>query len=513
MMHPVHEPIDAPLYTAAQTRELDRLAIETSGVDGYTLMQRAGAAAFDVIRARWPRIRNLVVVAGTGKNGGDGWVVATLAMAAGFEVTVWLVGAEDRIQGEARQALDGFIAAGGDHQPVSDPRTAADCPLPKGDCLVVDALLGTGFRPPLRELHETVIRRINESALPVLALDCPSGLDADTGAPGPHAVHAAATVSFIGRNQGLFTGAGRDCAGPVLFRNLDVPETVCASVPCSARLLSADTLKRLLPQRPLSCHKGHWGHVCVLGGNAGMGGAAILASEAALRCGSGLVSVATRPDTVTAVLARRPEIMAHGVEEASDLASLLQAATVLVVGPGLGTDRWSETLLSRALEAATRRRLPLVLDADALNLLSHNRDWSLPGTTVLTPHPGEAARLLATTTAEVNRDRYAAVQSLARQFGATVVLKGAGTLISSAAGNTLPISVCPYGNPGMAVAGMGDVLAGVIGSLLGQGLSSRAAAELGVVVHALAGDSGAADKGLRGLLPSDLIERLPGILG
>ena len=369
--------------------------------------------------------------------------------------------------------------------------------------MIVDALLGTGLDRGVEGRWAEVIRAVNRHRAPVISVDIPSGLSADSGAVLGEAVEAEVTVSFIALKQGLFTGEGPACCGQVLFDALGVPPKVYAREILSARRLDWLRQARHFTPRRRTAHKGHFGHVLVIGGNLGMSGAARLAAEAAARCGAGLVSLATRPEHASAVAAARPEIMAHGVLDAAGLDPLLERAKVIALGPGLGRDAWSYPLWQRALDSG----LPLVLDADALNLLSlepiRRDDW------VLTPHPGEAARLLGTNTSAIQCDRFAAAEDLQRRFGGTLVLKGAGTLIRSGAAR--PVGVCSLGNPGMASGGMGDVLSGLIAGLIAQGLALEDAAEAGVCLHAAAADR-AAVQGERGLLASDLLGGLRSLL-
>lgn len=470
------------LYTAAQSRELDRRAI-AAGLDGYTLMTRAGQAAFQLLRERWPQATRIVVLAGPGNNGGDGYVLARLAWAQHLDVRVLTVGDHEQLRGEAAEAASAATRA-------RVPEQSWQGILPEAD-VYVDALFGTGLNKPVSGDFAAAIAALNRSGRPVLALDLPSGLHADTGAELGEAVHADATLSFIALKAGLLTGRGPALTGELFFSSLSVPESIYADLPPLAhRLVAADL--NSLGRRPRDAHKGQHGHVLIVGGNHGMAGAVALAGEAALRCGAGLVSIATRPAHTAALTARRPELMCHGVEAAGALAPLLARASVVVLGPGLGRDEWARALFGAVLDAG----LPLVLDADALNLLAgqpeRRPDW------VLTPHPGEAARLLGTSTAAVQADRFAAVAALAARYGGAIVLKGAGTLVHDGQG----ISLCPYGNPGMATAGMGDVLSGVTGALLAQ--RQPQAAALAVLAHALAGDKAAREGGERGLLAADL---------
>ena len=320
------------------------------------------------------------------------------------------------------------------------------------------------------------------------------------------ATRADMTVTFIGLKRGLFTLDAADLVGAVRFSDLAVPQEIYQQVDCDCSRLELEPLLDRLPARPATAHKGMFGNVLIVGGDHGMAGAAAMAAEAALRCGSGLVRVATRPEHVGALVGRTPEVMPRGVKSGQELAPLLEAADVLVVGPGLGQSPWSEQLLQSAAGSGK----PMVLDADALNLLAAGR--TIPervrDSWILTPHPGEAARLLDCSTAEVQADRFAAVGALQQRYGGVAVLKGNGTLIAGEAGMLLS----DYGNPGMASGGMGDVLSGVIGSLLGQQLAPLEAAALGVCLHGAAADL-AAEQGQRGLAATDLIAPMRTLLG
>ena len=484
------------LYLSSQVRELDRLAIEEHGIPGYALMQRAGAAAMTVLAGRWPRARRLCVVCGSGNNGGDGLVLARLAHAQGYQVRVLQVAEPDQSRGDAHQALDDLVAAG-----VTPQRFAAGM-LSEVD-VIVDALLGIGVAREVQGPWRKAIDMINIAGVPVLSVDVPSGLQADSGAILGAAVRADATVSFIGLKTGLFTGEGRACCGEVYFDDLEVPAAIYDAVtPVGHRLLPERFDWLLAPRRP-TAHKGDFGHVLVVGGNHGMSGAVRLAAEAAARGGAGLVSVATRDRHAAVVNTGRPELMCHAVEEAAQLEPLLERATVIAIGPGLGQDAWAKGLFARVLES----RLPLVVDADALNLLARNP--VARGNWVLTPHPGEAARLLETNVEDVESERLHSVRALTRRYGGAVVLKGAGSLVVTDEGM---IGVCENGNPGMASGGMGDVLSGVIAALLAQGHRLADAARIGTYVHAAAGDRAAREGGERGLLAGDLFPHLRRLL-
>ena len=481
------------LYTAAQVRELDRLAIEERKIPGAKLMQRAGAAAFDLLRARWPRARRIAVVCGQGNNGGDGYVVARLAHASGLTVLALSLGAADKMKGDAAAARKQCKSAG-----VPIKNFQAD--LLAGHDVIVDALLGTGLEREVEDEWRAAIEAINASRLPVLAVDLPSGVNADTGRIMGAAVRASATMSFIGLKAGLFTGVGCEHAGEIFFNDLGLPPDIYSKVSFSARRLMEQSLDGLMPRRRRDMHKGDAGHVLVIGGDRGMPGAAQLAGTAAYRAGAGLVMLATHPEHAAHIAAARPELIVHGVATPEELHPLLARTDVVAAGPGLGQGEWGNALFGAALDT----NLPMVADADALNLLAADplmhADW------ILTPHPGEAARMLSMTTEQIQADRFAAAHELVASFGGVCVLKGAGTLIGSLYDGV--VSVCDRGNPGMASAGMGDVLTGVIAGLRAQGLISPVAARLGVWLHAAAGDDAAAASGELGILASDLLPHI-----
>ena len=479
------------VYTAAEVRELDRTAIEDRGIPGIALMKRAGRAVFDEVRRRWPTGRSLTVVCGSGNNAGDGYIVAGLAEEAGLDTTLLQVGDPAKLRGDAARAKDWALSVG-----VVTSRLEGHVQI-TGD-VVVDALLGTGVTGAVRPDHAAAIECINAAGRaagrPVVAVDLPSGISADTGAVLGKAVRAAVTVTFIGRKLGLFTGEGVDHAGEVVFDTLGVPEDIYDGV-AGLRVLSPPSPRN----RPPSAHKNQFGHVVVIGGDRGMGGAPLLAAEAAFRTGAGLVSMLTRPEHCAGVLARRPEVMVRGVSEDDEVEELLAACTVIGVGPGLGRGSWGRALLARALAAGK----PLVIDADGLNLVAED-GTEVPPASVMTPHPGEASRLLR---GERVADRPAAVRALSERFGNVVVLKGAGTLVAEAGELR---GICLDGNPGLATAGSGDVLTGVVAGLAAQGLALAEAAEAGVCLHATAGDAARQHLAPRPLVATDIVDHLWG---
>lgn len=483
------------LYRADQVREFDRLAIQDFHIPGAELMERAGAALFARARDLFPEARRWAVLCGPGNNGGDGYVVARHALAAGLRVDLVQLGGIGRIRGDALHHLELARQAG--LEPLPFGGLAAEAGL------IIDALLGTGLDREAGGEIRQAIEAMNSHPAPVVSADIPSGLNADSGAEMGCSVRAAATVTFIALKQGLFTGVGPDRAGRLFFDTLDVPARVFAGTIASARRLDWARLVSTLPRRSRSGHKGDFGHVLVVGGAPGFAGAARLAGEGALRCGAGLVSVATHPAHAAFFALSRPELMCQGIASAGDLGALMEKATVIAIGPGLGQSAWGQALF----DAVTASGKPLVVDADALNLLARN-PRRLPQA-VITPHPGEAARLLGIGSAAVQAGRFAAVEALRSRYAPVAVLKGAGSLI--AADGAKPPALCSAGNPGMASGGMGDVLTGIIAALMAQGIEPACAAELGVTLHATAADR-AARQGERGLIASDLIAELRPLL-
>jgi NAD(P)H-hydrate epimerase len=499
----VGDSLPVPIYSTQQVRAIDRAAIDGLGVAGYELMSRAGHAALEALRRRWPAARRLLVYCGAGNNAGDGYVVARLAHAAGFSVRVEAVGPPEGLRGDARRAWEECVAAGvvveafEADSAVTPGGTGANAPD-----VIVDALLGTGLTRVVEGRYADAVARINAWRAPVLALDIPSGLDGDSGHALGTAVRASATLTFVGLKQGLFLGEAPDYRGALDFADLMLPAEVSAPLEPAMRRLPADALRAALPPRARTAHKGTNGRLLLVGGAPGTAGAIRLAAEAALRVGAGLVYVATDRESVGIVLAGRAELMCRAVVRAEDLDPLLDVADAIVLGPGLGQSEWSRSLWRRAMAAD----LPLVVDADGLNLLAElgaaargsRSNW------VLTPHPGEAARLLASDIARVQGDRLAAARALAARYAAAAVLKGACSLVAIPRAHDIDVHVCDYGNPGMGTAGVGDVLAGVLGGLLVQLRDVPTAAQTGVLLHALAGDDAAAD-GERGLVASDLL--------
>jgi NAD(P)H-hydrate epimerase len=475
------------LYRAAQVRELDRIAIQEYGIPGFDLMSRAGQEVFLCLIKHWPDAKAVAVFCGSGNNAGDGYIIARLALDAGLNVCVYAVSEPQKLTGDALSAYQKYAEAHGAVSPFQARQ------LIKADVLV-DALLGTGLDRQVTGLYAEAIQSMNAQTSPVIAVDIPSGLNADTGNVMTSTVKAACTVTFIGLKQGLFTGQAVEYCGEISYAQLGVPDAVFERVEASATRV----VKIHLPPRDRYVHKGNCGHVLIVGGELGYSGAARLAGEAALRVGAGLVSIATRIEHAGLMNQNRPELMCHGVETAEQLAVLLAKANVIVVGPGLGQSDWAKMLFN----AAKKSGKLLVVDADALNLLAcapaKKTNW------VLTPHPGEAGRLLNCSTTDIQLDRFEAALSIQACYGGVAILKGAGTLIAT----EQQLAISGTGNPGMASGGMGDVLTGVIAGLLAQGFTLQDAAQQGVYNHGLAADLAAEKAGERGLLASDLMPYL-----
>jgi hydroxyethylthiazole kinase-like uncharacterized protein yjeF len=479
------------LYQTPQIRFCEKMAIDDLGLSEDELMERAGSNAFSTLTVLHPDVRTIAVFCGSGNNAGDGYVLARLAQEKGYSVVINQYKTIENLPTAARHAALQAVAAGVLCQCLDDP-------IDSDAELIVDALLGIGLKGEVHGPLATAINQMNDSKLPILAIDAPSGLDADTGQVMGVCVRATATVTFIGYKLGLMTLDGPDHCGQIVCHNLQLDKCLAAVEPI-AYLLDSHLRKQLLPPRLKNSHKGKFGHVLVIGGNYGMPGAIYMAANAALRVGAGLVTIATRPEHARQVLPQLPEAMLHGVEEIADLLPLIAKATVCILGPGLGEDEWAKALFTSALAS----QLPMIIDASALRLLAqnpqHDDNW------ILTPHPGEAANLLHDTTTEIQKDRYQAVIRLQDQYGGNVVLKGAGSLVAT---DESEVYLCDAGNPGMASAGMGDALSGIIAGLVAQGLLLSDAAKLGVWLHATAGDTAAAEKGERGLLASDLMPQL-----
>ncbi len=506
------------LYTAGQSRLLDQIAIEQFDISGFNLMRTAATVAFNTLMEKWPQTRHVQVFTGSGNNAGDGYIVAGLARAQGLGTEVITLSDPTKLVGDAKLAWQWAIQQKVIITAFSDFNTEHE--TSHAHPVVVDALLGTGLDREVRGDYAKAIKFINATSSPVLAIDIPSGLSADTGECLGIAVVASTTVTFIGVKQGLLTNQAGDFVGELIYHDLDVPEKVFSSesspTPSAVRIDIHFAASMLIPHAAAS-HKGSHGHVLLIGGDYSFGGAIIMAAEAAQRTGAGLVSVITRSCHRTALLARRPEVMVLGTEdESAQIERQISRATVIVVGPGLGRSQWGHDLLQLALTAQLSRSIPLVVDADALHLLAEEKQQASAekGTGlkrdnwILTPHPGEAAALLDSSTTEIQRDRFAAVRELGSTWGGVCLLKGNGSLLCSGNKPRQKVFLCSEGNAGMATAGMGDVLSGIVGALLGQGLSLEQSLSAAVCIHGEAADLCMQASGQRGMAATDLMPYL-----
>lgn len=460
------------LYPSALVKAIDAAAI-AAGTPGAVLMKRAARAALQHISLRYPAAP-LWVICGGGNNGGDGYALAALAKLKGLSVKVYYAQDPQTLTAEAAQAYQFAVQEQVNMQPVQELPEFAPPNL-----VLVDALLGIGLQGQVREQLQDVLKRLNTYTCAKVALDIPSGLCADTGQVLGAALQAELTVCFVALKPGLFTGRGPALCGSLVFDDLLIAPEHYPEPPISR--VDFSHCQRLLPLRAVDAHKGSSGHVLVVGGDLGMGGAGLLCSEAAIKIGAGLVSLATRAEHISASLVRYPEIMARAVACASDLAGLMEKASVLALGPGLGLAPWGQQLYQAAMTCGK----PVVLDADGLNLLAAaTAGLTCPGPSIITPHPAEAARLLGITTAQVQADRIAAVKALVALTQATVVLKGAGTVVA----DSEQVFIANVGNPVLATAGSGDVLCGLIAGLWAQGLAPLHAALAGVCLHGALAD-------------------------
>lgn len=502
------------LYTAAQCREIDRLAMQSLGLQGIQLMQRAAEAAMDVLTTCWPEVQSLYLYCGPGNNGGDGYLLAAMAYKLGYRVRVCAVlppASELAIKAHAIAIESGLSisALGGRSELPADPSGG----------LIIDAIFGHGLARPLQGNIAELVHDLNQSKLPLLALDVPSGINSDSGAVMGCGLHADVSCSFIAPKRGMYTGAGPDYAGDIYEVSLGVPPQIYAGIRPACEVITLATIRPLLPLPRLTSHKGDFGHVGVIGGQPGMVGAVILSGLAAARSGAGRVTILSDSSHIHLIQQANPVLMTRPIDADGHL-DLPDTITALALGPGLGcplipnreeadqsSKNWSIAVFEAALSLAEERRLALLVDADALGLLAalprRSSRW------VLSPHPKEAAILLGMSVAQVEADRPAVCEQIAQRYGGICVLKGKGSLISD--GGT-HLSICSAGNWGMATAGSGDVLSGIIAAFLGSGIPAYNAARLGVAIHAQAGDSAATVLAMRAMIATDLIDHLSGVL-
>ncbi|MDW8208417.1 MAG: NAD(P)H-hydrate dehydratase [Chloroherpetonaceae bacterium] len=512
--------------TAETMREMDRMAIEASGIPGVVLMENAGRAVVEHMQREHGTLRGrrIVVLCGTGNNGGDGFVIARHLALRGADVLVALAGNPETIRGDARVNHNLLCRIGLDPSPAE--RVLETGVLEHADILV-DALLGTGLRAAPRAPYDRVIAAVNRCArASVVAVDVPSGVDADTGAIPGEAVRAAFTVTFGAPKLGLLLFPGAEHTGKLYVADIGFPwERLALETPY--HWIRPEAYRAVLPKRRPDTHKGDYGHVGILAGSQGMAGAAAMVAQAAQRAGAGLVTVLTPACVQPIVAAKVNEAMTLALPDADGavaegafdaIAQFAARTAVLCAGPGLTNAPQVAPLILRVVEEIAR---PLVMDADGLNALAghpevarRRQERGLPAL-VLTPHPGEAARLLGTSIAQVQSNRVESAQRLAEQYHACVVLKGCRTLVADPEGH---VGINTTGNPGMATGGSGDVLTGVIGGLLAQAFAADAAlqeaqvrqiVEMAVMVHGMAGDIAARQQGEMPLVAGDIVACLP----
>jgi ADP-dependent NAD(P)H-hydrate dehydratase / NAD(P)H-hydrate epimerase len=497
-----------PIVSRVQMRAFDAHAIGVAHVPSLVLMENAGRGVADVVDEKLAKgAARVVVVCGAGNNGGDGFVVARHLLTRGRSVDVHLAAPLDALKGDALANHDALAGLGVTVRPVGPDLLALRAGLESAE-LVVDALFGTGLDRPVTGLHAECIDVIQKSKKPVVAVDVPSGMNADTGEAMGAAIRASCTVTFALHKLGLLTPSGSALAGEVRVADIGVPASLTERVGHSALLLESRDVAAVLAPRGIGAHKGSAGHVVVFAGSAGKVGAAILSTRAALRAGAGLVTLATWPDAASAIEGHVEEVMTERLDRADLLASvdaILRGKRAVVMGPGFGTDDEARAVVEHVLSTWQG---PMVVDADALGMFEGRPEVfaSCRGAAVLTPHPGELARLLSHTIAEIETDRFDAVKAAVARARCVVVLKGAHTLIGAPEEHTV---INASGNPALATAGAGDVLSGVLGALL-CGLDPFEAAWAGVHIHGRAADlwrdaRAGADRGLLAHEVSDLV--------
>ena len=505
------------VVTAEQMREMDRLTIQKYGVPSLSLMERAGEGIAQAILERYARNvkKGVLIVAGKGNNGGDGFVVARLLKKKRIPCEVALLARKDELTADAAHNLNAFLKLKGkvSEITINDLDLLSDQARKNG--LVVDAILGTGVKNDVRGLYADAIALINATGVPIVAVDIPSGLDTDKGKALSTAVQAEMTVALAFPKLGEVIYPGLEHVGELVVADIGIADEAIAAVAPKTELLDRDMIRWLVPRRAPDTHKGTYGHVVVVAGSRGKTGAAILACRAAMRAGAGLTTLAAPRSLNNIFASSLVEVMteplrdneAEQMEPLSDdeWRGLLERKDALLFGPGIGVNQATQNNLRWLLRNLA---IPWVIDADGLNNLALEIDRLRHAKTppVLTPHPGEMARLAGKTTAAVNADRVESARSFTVAHRCHLILKGARTVIATAGGN---VFINPTGNPGMASGGMGDALAGILAALLGQGLAAEDAMKLGVYLHGFVGDRVAAEKGEIGLIASDIVEGLP----
>jgi NAD(P)H-hydrate epimerase len=509
------------IVTARQMQELDKKTIQDIGIPGAVLMENAGRGTFEQMLRHFPdiRARKVVVIAGKGYNGGDGFVIARYLLNQNSAVKVFLLSAADKVNGDAALNLHAFRRMGGAIREIVDEKTWREA-LPEINSagLIVDAIFGTGLVSEITGLAYLVIEDINKSDIPVVAVDVPSGLDATSGNVLGIAVRAHLTCTFGLAKRGLVIYPGLSFAGKLEIIDIGIPQSLVLNAGFQEHLLGEEDFYGKMPARAPESHKGTYGHAFIVAGSPGKTGAAAMAAQAAMRVGTGLVTIGV-PEKLNPVLEMKvTEAMTEPLPDGGGgylgmiswqrIQEVLPGKTVIAIGPGISDRQDTAQLVHTIIESVA---LPLVIDADGLNVLAHNPDIlkKAKATVVLTPHPGEMARLMGITTQAVQADRIGTARKFSTAYGVIVVLKGARTVIAEPGGH---VYINPTGNPGMASGGMGDVLTGMIAGFMAQGCDPLFCAQFAAFVHGRIGDMLASQQGNRGIIATDIINEIPAVL-
>jgi hydroxyethylthiazole kinase-like uncharacterized protein yjeF len=506
------------VLTAVQMQQVDRQTIDDIGIPGVVLMENAGRGVAEEIvrRFSWAGSLRALIMAGKGNNGGDGYVIARHLLNKGWDVQTLILAERDAIKGDAAVNLSALENCGGQVVFAPNAEVLESFLATVGESSVlVDALFGTGLAKPVQGLSLQAVEWLNQQSSPVVAVDIPSGVDASTGQVLGVAVNAALTVTFAFPKVGQLSYPGAGLVGELVTVDIGIPEPVAAQASASCLLVDAVDARRLLPVRSRDGHKGTFGHLLVVAGSTGKCGAAVMAAESGLRGGAGLVTLACPQSVQPTIASRLTEVMTvatadfngeTSLQAFDGLLALTEGKQALAVGPGLGLGEGTGALIRRLLQDSA---LPMVVDADGLTALcghTHILDRREERQIILTPHPGEMARLTGLSTAEIQADRFTVARNFAVRHRVVLVLKGARTLVASPEGQ---VHINSTGHAGLASAGMGDVLTGLIGSLLAQGLTALDAATLGVYLHGLAADRLLATFGDAGMLATDVMYEIP----
>jgi len=511
------------LVTASQMQEMDKKTIESFGIPGLVLMENAGRGCIDVLTKKIKNInaKKIAVMAGPGNNGGDGFVIARYLMERGIQVTCFLLASKDRVKGDAKTNMDLVFKL----CDISDNSSIIEVPDAESylkqrnrilhNDLFIDAILGTGLNSDVRGFFKDVIELINSSDCPVFSVDIPSGLNSDTGKPMGIAVKADLTTTFAFAKLGHILYPGNTFTGDLDVVDIGIPGFIVRKKNIAISLMETDEIAGFFKPRDFNGHKGRYGHLLVIAGSTGKTGAAALCSNAAMRTGTGLVTLGIAKSLNKRIEPLVIEPMTHPLSEKEkgflsdncldEIQTILKGKQALAMGPGLGTKKGTKKLIKKLIE---KSKVPLILDADAINCIADD-----PGIlkkkkalAVLTPHPGEMARLCSMTTQDVQADRINIAKNFAMDHDVVLVLKGAGTIVSLPNGRSF---ICPTGNPGMASGGMGDVLTGMIAGFCAQGFSPEDASLAGVYIHGMCADILAEEIGSFGFVANDMIQIIP----